>query len=395
MLIALSIWIVYSPVEMEEPSHPVISESAEEIQISMGDMSDKVILIGAIAAKTGEASEINNDMFTALSYAVEELNSKGGILGRQIKIYEFDNKSTALGARQAAMEAAKTDIVAVIGSIRSSYTLAAAEILQDSGIPMITPISTNPDVTKVGDYIFRACFNDNFQGEVLARFARNDLQTDRAVTLTNVNRIFSITLSEIFKQTYIELGGSLLADMDYLNADTDFTHILKEVADLDPQVIMIPSEDQDTGLIIKQSREMGIDAVFIGPDSWSKRLYDYAGEYADGNYYSTHWHKDQDTEVSRDFVLSYPDENEDNLRAYHALTYDAMAILADAIRRAGSLDRDKIRNAIASTENLETICGHITFDSEGEPIGKRAVILKLDDGDDVFYKTVESHRTGK
>lgn len=390
-LIAVAIWIVSRniPESNTELKENINTDVEDEERINV-QKDENTILIGAISAKTGDAQEINKFMYIALRHAVDELNSRGGILDKQVKILELDNGSTSLGSKQAAQDAVKAEVVAVIGALRSSHSLAAAPILQKAGIPMISPESTNPKVTEVGDYIFRICFIDPFQGEVLAKFAIDDLKAETAATITNANRIFSIGLSEFFEKSFESAGGEFLYNGDYLDTEADYKEILTTIKDLKPDVIMVPSEVRDSGFIIKQARKMGIDSIFLGPDSWGERLFLFANETAEGSYFSTHWHRDMNTEVSKSFVRNYLKIEESIKRAVIPLTYDSLALLADAIERAGTLDRKIIRDQLAVTEDFEGITGTITFDSIGNPIGKSAVILKLTNNTTVFHKTVET-----
>ena len=391
LLITAAIWIVRKSSSPEVSDIDEISrENDVEMETKSAEISSDTILIGAISARTGDASEINKTMFIALEYAVAELNERGGILGKEVQIMEFDNESNALGSKKAAQEAVDAGVIAVIGALRSSNSIASAEVLQEAGIPMISPTSTNPALTEIGDYIFRACFNDNFQAEVLANFSINDLKAKSAVTFTNVNRIFSISLSEIYKENFEKMGGKFLQNVDYLDSETDYSDIIQNIVKLQPDVIMIPSEVRDAGLIIKQSRDMGITAKFIGPDSWGPRMFVFAGDAAEDSYFSTHWHHERDTLENKAFLDSFPDRENQNIRAVYPLTYDSLTILADAIKRAGNLDRKAIRNALFKTKNLNAISGRITFNELGDPIGKSAVILKLTDGEVVFHQIVDS-----
>ena len=240
--------------------------------------------------------------------AVKELNAKGGLLDHPIDVLEFDNQSTALGSKQAAEEAVKAKAIAVIGATRSSHSLGMAPVLQKAGIPIISPISTNPQVTLVGDYIFRVCFIDDFQGEVMAAFALKDLKAKKAVVLTNTGEQFSLSLSTLFMEKFKKLGGQILWEGDYLGSATNFSHQIEKVKALNPDVCFVPGYEADTGFIIKQSREMGIQATFLSGDGLTESIYKYAGSFADGTYYSSNWHPENADKRSRQFVHKYEKE---------------------------------------------------------------------------------------
>ena len=242
--------------------------------------------------------------FSAIQLAVKQLNDAGGLLGHPIEMLEFGDQSTALGAKQAALEAIEAKVVAVIGATRSSHSLGMAPVLQAAGIPMISPVSTNPEVTLVGDYIFRVCFIDDFQGEVMATFATNELKAKTAVVLTNTSEKFSLSLAGLFIEKFKKMGGKILWEGDYLGDSVNFAEQLVKVKELKPDVCFVPGYDADTGFIIKQSREMGIDSIFLSGDGLQE-LYKYAGNAAVGTYKVSHWHQENQDSKSSQFLQSY------------------------------------------------------------------------------------------
>jgi branched-chain amino acid transport system substrate-binding protein len=351
----------------------------------------ETVKIGAIFAKTGLAvvgSGIRPE-FSGVQFAVKELNAQGGLLGHPVDVLEFDNQSTALGANQAAEETLKAKVIAVIGSARSSHSLGMAPVFQKAGIPMISPMSTNPKVTLVGNCIFRVCFIDDFQGEVMAAFAIKDLKVNKAVVLTNTGEQFSISLASIFIAKFKKLGGKVLWEGDYLGSATDFKEQLEKVKALKPDVCFVPGYDTDTGFIIKQSREMGIQATFLSGDGLDEKIYNYAEGYADGTYISSHWHPAQADNKSRKFVHMYQKEHGKIKDTAPALAYDAVMLLADAVKRAKSIEPAKIRDALAATRGFKGVTGEITFDENRNPVNKSAVILKFDKGKSVYVKTIK------
>ncbi len=347
----------------------------------------ETIKVAAIFSITGKAALDNAMALNGIRFAVEELNQQGGVLGKQLELLEFDNKSTALGSRIAAKKAVKAGVVTVFGANWSSHSLAMAPIFQAAGIPMISPYSTNPQVTLVGDYIFRICYIDPFQGRIMASFAIQDLNARSAGVLVNANSTFSEGLADYFIRSYRQLGGKILFVANYLDKTADFRPLLDQIKQYQPDVIFLPGHSKDSGLIIKQARTNSIETTFIGADGWNDSMYKIMGSVVEGSYYSNHWHHEISGQNNRLFVEKYRSQNRE-FDAGNALSEDCVFLFADAVRRAGSLNRAEIRDAIATTQNFPGITGNISFDKNGDPI-KSAVILKFEKGASVFVKTVE------
>lgn len=347
--------------------------------------------IAAIFSKTTElsATQTIETGFLATRLAVEELNRQGGILGKRIELLEYDNKGTALGSKIAAQQAVKDGVVAVIGATWSSHSLAMAPVLQAAKIPMITPYSTIPDVTLVGDYIFRSCFIDPFQGTVMAAFARGDLKARTAVILINTGERFCIDIAKIFAQDFPKRGGRILWEGPYLGESTDFTPLLDKAKKLKPDVIFNPGTIRDSGFLIKQARQMGIATTFLGADAWDEQMYEYGGKAIDGSYHSDHWNMLAGGVRSQQFVKAYQKRFGGTINSKIPMGYDAVMLLADAIKRAGSFAPAKIRDALAKTRGYQGVTGEITFDANRNPINKTAVILKFEKGASVFVKEIK------
>ena len=355
-----------------------------------GIEASESVKVGAILAKTGNAALSNLLHLEGIRFAVDEVNARGGLLGKQIELIEIDNTSTAIGSKIAAQQAVEEQVIAVIGASWSSHSLAMAPVLQDAKIPMISPLSTNPRLTSIGDYIFRACFTDAFQGKVMAQFAFQDLQAKSAAVLSNIGNQYSIQLSEVFMKEFQERGGAILLHADYLQEATDFTPQLEDLVSLQPDVIFVPGYERDSSYIIKQARQMGLVMPFLGGDGWGTLMFDetYAVPDRYDNYCSGSWHQDKPSSKSRQFVKNYTAKHATIESGGIALAYDAVMLLADAVERANSLRPEDIREALATTENFEGVTGNITFDEYGDPT-KSAVILKLANGSWEFVKTIE------
>ncbi len=367
--------------------------AAVSFSASAKSQTTDTIKIASIYGKTGDAARKYGDYLAGIRFAVERINEQGGMLGKKIKLIELDNKSTALGSKTAAKKAVNKGVTAVIGSAWSAHSIAMAKVLQEAKTPMISTASTNPQVTLIGDYIFRVCFIDPFQGAVMANFAINDLKASKAVVLINTSNKYSLDLARIFAEKYQQLGGRILWEGKYLAKATDFSKILEKVKRLDPDVIFLPGKIRDSAFLIKQARKKGLQTLFLGGDGWDEKMYEYAGDTLDGSFYSNHWHREVDFQKSRLVVKTYQARygKQDDLSAVIPLGYDAVMLLAEAVSRANSWDPWQIRDALAATENFQGATGTISLEHNGDP-RKSAVILKFDKGSVIYVKAIDSFR---
>ncbi len=355
--------------------------------LATGEVGETV-KVAAIFGKTGKAIHTDLVHLRGIRYAIEELNRQGGLLGKKIELIEFDNQSTSLGSKQAAQRAIEAGVIAVIGAVWSSHSMAIASVLKNVGIPMISPSSTHPDITRAGNCIFRVCFVDSFQGAAMAEFAYRRLNAKTASVLTNVSRFYSIGLSAKFIEKFRQRGGKILYAGDYHQDTADFSQYIQKIKIEPPDVIFVPGFWNDTVLIIKQARKMGVRAIFLGGDSWSNITYYYNGSEINGNYYTDHWHKDLPGYRSRSFVEQYSKKYGQVESSGTPLAYDAVMLLADAVRRVKSFDQFRISEALASTENFSGVTGSITLDENGDPI-KPAVIIMIKNGENVFIDNIK------
>ena len=351
--------------------------------------AQETIKIAAVFSITGDASTTSDEHLVTVRYAVNEINQSGGILGKKIELIEYDNQSSSLGARNAARKAVKEDIAAAFGGSWSSPVLGMASVFQKAGIPFLTPIATHPDVTKTGNYIFRICFIDQFQGKALAKFAYNDLNARNAAVLTNTDQIFSIGLSEQFIKSFKQLGGGISENYTYIENMSDYETLVSDLSQCSCDVIFLPGYSRDSAQIIKNARRIGIDKTFIGGDGWSHLMFNYAPKAVENNYYLTHWHKSMKSRESLLFVEKMKTIFPENMiNAGMALSYDMVYLLADAFERAGSADRDAVRKAIENTVDYEGLTGKINFNKDGDP-EKQAVIIKFTNGKSEFVKKID------
>lgn len=351
------------------------SEAAEKIKIA------------SIFAQSGVAAAGNLSAIQGVRFAVDELNKQGGLLGKELEVIEIDNHSTALYSRQAAEQAIKEGAVVVIGANWSSHSLAIAPILQEAQIPMISTFSTNPDVTLVGDYIFRVCFIDSFQGRIMANFAKQELHARKAAILINSSSRYSEGLADHFNKHFVAQGGQVVLEENYIQEIEDFSPYLEKVIAHQPDVLFVPGHIIDSALIIKQVREAGFTRPVLGGDGWGDSMYKYAGSALEGNYFSGHWHEEITAKKSRDFVKKYHENSKITADGGTALAYDAVCLFADAVRRAGTLDPAKIRDALATTDGFIGVTGKIAFNEFRNPV-KPGIINKFDKGQIVYLKTI-------
>jgi branched-chain amino acid transport system substrate-binding protein len=354
-----------------------------------GPNAVEAIRVGHVASLTGDTATFGQSAERGMRMAIEEINAKGGALGRPLDLLSEDDRSITEEARTAAQKLLQRDkVVALLGEIASSRSLAAAPEAQRARVPMISPGSTNPKVTEVGDYIFRACFIDPFQGTVMARFALDELKVKRVAILFDFKQDYSVGLADYFRETIKKMGGEIVADERYTSGDIEFRAQLTTIRAAKPEAIFVPGYYTELGLIAKQARELGIDVPLLGGDGWdSEKTLEIGGSAVEGYYFSTHYAADADSPKVQDFVRRYKEKYHETPDAMAALGYDTAGILADALTRAGSTDGAVLRDAIASTRDYEGVTGKISIDPERNA-RKDAVVLKIEGGKFKFYRSV-------
>ncbi|MGE5542678.1 MAG: ABC transporter substrate-binding protein, partial [Bacillota bacterium] len=272
-------------------------------------------------------------------------------------------------------------VVAIVGSVASKCTLAGAPIAQANKVPLISPTSTNEKVTQVGEYIFRACFIDPFQGAVMAKFAWENLKLKTAACLFDVTNDYTKGLAEAFKANFEKLGGKVVEYQTYNVGDQDFKPQLTKIKAQNPDALFLSDYYNTVGLIAKQAREMGIKAVMLGGDGWdSAELGKIGGTAIEGNYFSNHYSKDAKNPEAVAFLEEFRKAYNEDPDALAALAYDATLILLDGIKRAGKLDGGAIKDALHATKDFKAVSGSITIDPATRNPIKSAVVLKVDKG---------------
>jgi len=294
----------------------------------------------------------------------------------------LDNKSDPVeAANQAEKLITEQHVLAILGPVTSGNSKAAAPIAQDGGVVLFTPTATNPAVTPIGTFIFRACFLDSFQGQTLARFAHKQLKASRMAVLVENGNDYAKGLGEFTAGEFSKLGGQVVSQEYYSKDEKDFTPILTKIKSAQPDVIIVPAYYETVGLCIKQAREMGYTVPILGGDGWdSPKLVEIAGAKNLNNTYFTNHYSSQDpaTEVQT-FVHKYQAQYHKIPDTFAALGYDTAGILFDAIRRANAMDSEKIRAALAQTKDFHGVTGAITMGADRNPI-KSISVLALKDG---------------
>ena len=348
------------------------------------------IVIGEYGSLSGSAATFGISVRNGIDMALEEVNNAGGINGKKLRVIIEDDQGKPEEAQTVVTKLINRDrVVAVLGEVSSSRSLAAAPVCQGSRIPMITPSSTNPRVTQVGDYIFRVCFIDTFQGIVMAKFATNTLKVKNVAILRDIKNEYSVGLAEVFTENFTKMGGAIVGNESYSEGDNDFNAQLTSLKGKNPEAIFIPGYYTEVALISRQARQLGITAPLLGGDGWdSARLWEIGQEALNGAYFSTHYSAHDPNPVIQKFVAAYKARHNELPDTNAVLGYDAARLLFDAIRRANGTDPEALRKALASTRDFDGVSGRITMDENRNPV-KAAVVVRVQDGDYQFVEVIQ------
>ncbi len=369
------------------------AEPAPTDQPAAGGESSDVIKIGVFEPLTGanaaggemevEGAKLANKMFPE-------------VLGQKIELVIVDNKSDKVEAGNAVARLIEKDKVkAVIGSWGSGFSMAAGETLKNAKVPAVAASATNPLVTLDNDYYFRVCFIDTFQGKVLANLAFNELGAKNAAIIQEVNNDYSVGLAQFFTNEFKMLTGddaAILEVANYNTGDQDFTAQLTNIKAKNPDVIFAPGNFTESALIMKQAKELGITAPFLGGDTWeTPEFIDVGQEAVEGAMLTTFFATEKPlNDLSKQFIEEYRAEYGTEPSAVAALAFDAYLVIRDAIEKAGSADdTTAIRDEIAKTENFQGATGSISLDENGDAI-KDVIIKTVQDGK-FTYKTTVNH----
>jgi branched-chain amino acid transport system substrate-binding protein len=356
---------------------------------SSGNASAEEILIGEYGSLTGEDATFGSSTKNGIDIAVDEINAAGGLLGKKVRVIVEDDQGRPEEAQTVVTKLITKDkVVAVLGEVASSRSLAAAPVAQQYNVPMISPSSTNVEVTRKGDYIFRVCFLDPFQGYVMAKFATNTLKLTKVAILRDIKSDYSVGLANAFIENFKKMGGTIVGDESYSAGDTDFNAQLTSIKAKSPQAIFVPGYYTAVGLIARQAKKQGITVPLLGGDGWdSPKLTEIGGASLDGSFFTNHYSVDDPSPEAKKFLAAYQARFNTVPDALGGLGYDSAMVLFEAIKRAGSTDGRKIRDEIARTKDHSGVTGKITLDAERNA-NKPAVVLEIKGGKFVFRETI-------
>lgn len=347
------------------------------------------VRIGFFMSMTGRDASFGEASLRGARLAIDRVDAAGGVLGRPVELVVEDDRSLAGESATAARKLISRDrVVALVGECSSARTLEAAPIAQASGVPLVTPASTSPRVTQVGDEIFRVCFTDAFQGRVIATFARRRLGLARAALLIDSTAPYSVGLGESFARTFSSLGGGIVASQRYSGAETDFRAQLTAIRAARPDALFLPGYYVAAGLVARQARELGLGATLLGGDGFeAPQLMEIGGRALEGAYYSTHFAVGNSDPVSLAFVAAFRARYGSDPNGLSALTYDAVGIVADAIGRAGTTEPGALRLALSETRGFPGATGLTTINALRDA-DKAAAIITVRDGRPTFVESV-------
>ena len=367
------------------------------------------IEIGFFGALTGPQATFAISGRNGARLAIDQLNAAGGVLGKKLDLLVEDDHNDPSEAASAVSKLITRDhVVALIGEQASSRSLAAAPIAQNYQVPMVAPSSTNVEVTKKGDYIFRTCFLDDFQGRCMARFTADSLKLKHVAVLKDIKNDYSVGLAKFFTEEFLKHGGTVLVEQSYSSNDQDYRAQLTKIKAKQPQAIIVPGYYTEVGLIVRQARELGLKIPVIGGDGWeSEKLLEIGGEAMNGCYYTNHWSLDQQKPALQTFLAQYRAKFKSDPDAIGGLAFDAANILFDcmtklaaddpaafkglASSKAGTEERKaatkKLRDLIAATANYDGATGTITLDANRDAT-KPAVVIAIRDGKKVYDCTL-------
>jgi branched-chain amino acid transport system substrate-binding protein len=371
------------PTATEPESTPEPTKSSEAPQDPLATK------IGFLVPLSGSQASFGIDASAGAKLAVEEVNLAGGVLGHPIVLIVKDTESRIENVGPLVGELIEKDqVAAVIGEIATDRTLVAAPIAQERGIPMITPGATSEKVTAAGEYIFRVCYTDAYQAGVMAKFARS-LDVENAAILCDASNPYGSSLRDAFKEALLKGGGSIVAEESYHGGDADFSTQLNAIKLKNPDAIFLPGYYNDAALIIKQARQLGIEAPFLGPDGWDSNEFLKIGGVATNNsYFVCHFSSEHLSEKAKAFNEAYQARFQAAPPPLAALTYDSVWLIAEALKRAGQAEPVALRDALAGTKDFPGVTGTITLDQDRNP-RKPGIIIRVQDGKFTYLETAD------
>jgi branched-chain amino acid transport system substrate-binding protein len=363
-----------------EPSRPGAASPAPERE---------VVLLGEVGSLTGSQAVFGISSRNGFDMALREANAAGGVKGHPLALRVYDSQGKPEESAQAVTRLLTQDkVVLILGEVSSSGSMAMAEKAQAAGVPMISHAATNPAVTQKGDYIFRVCFIDPFQGYVMAKFAREDLSLEQVAILQDTKSDYSSGLTTVFSREFIHMGGRISTVQSYAQGDTDFRAQLTAIKQARPQALYIPGYYTDVGLIARQAREVGLTVTLLGSDGWdAETLYELGGAALEGSYFTNPYAMDSPEPRMKKFVADYQALYGSLPDTSSVLAYEATLVAVDALARAPDWSGPSLRDTLARTRDFPGIAGPITLDANRNAI-KPAVVVRVHEGKANFVKTI-------
>jgi branched-chain amino acid transport system substrate-binding protein len=376
--------------DARESPKPAAGAAVTASEIESAD----TIKVGHYASMTGKEATFGQSTDQGIRLALKEINAAGGLNGKMIEVITYDDKGESKEAGSAVTRLITSDkVVAVLGEVASSLSIAGGAVCEQYSIPMISPSSTNPRVTAGKQMVFRVCFIDPVQAAALAKFVRENLKLSKAAILYDQTQAYSKGLRDDFTKAFKKMGGAIVADQAYNGGDTDFSAQLTSIRAAGPEIIFVPGYYTEGGNVAIQARKLGITVPLIGGDGWdSSQLPAIGGAAIEGSYYSNHSAPDQPE--MKGFVEKFRKEHGATPDALAGLAYDAMMVLFDAMKRSPSLGGKDLAKAIAATKNFKGVTGTITIDKDHNP-QKGVVIVQIKGGQPVFVAAVDPSEDAK
>ena len=340
-----------------------------------GGADANVITLGGIFPLSGPVAVYGVEARNGIALAIEEINAAGGINGKKLVLISEDDEGNPEKTVNAYKKLTTRDKVSIIiGSLTSGCTEAITSLAQTQKVLLVAPAATKASITDAGNYIFRACFIDPFQGTVGGIFAAANLGAARAAVLYDNGNDYSVGLTENFVAAFQKQGGTVVAQESYITGDVDFNAQLTKIKNANPDVVYLPDYYSTVSLIAKQLRAQGIETPIVGADGWDG-LTEHAGEEVLNGFYSNHYAADSTDSKVINFVKAYQAKYKSVPVSFAGLGYDSLYLIKDAIEKAGSTDATAVRDALAKT-NGNYVTGNLTFDGKRNPI-KSAVMVEI------------------
>ncbi|MFN3648779.1 MAG: ABC transporter substrate-binding protein [Armatimonadota bacterium] len=367
------------------PPPPVDQTTGNSGTSTPGSDLSGTLKIGHFASLTGNTAMFGQTTDNGVKLAAEEISGSGNL---KVDVTTLDDQSQQAQAPLVVNRLiSQYQVNAIVGEVASSRSIAAAQVVDPARVPMVSPSSTNPDVTVdprsglTRPYVFRVCFTDPFQGRVMGQFVREHLKLSRAAVLKDVKNAYSVGLANGFRDYFTQNGGQIVAEEAYSEGDADFRSQLTRIQGLNPEVLVIPGYYREAGLIIQQARTLGLQVPVVGGDGWdSPTLTSVGAQYFTDCYFSNHFSPEEDRPEVKEFVEAYRRKFNEEPNALAALGYDSVKLVVDAARRAGSMERQAIRDALEQTKEFNGVAGRVSIDAQHNPV-KSAVVVKVEERD--------------